>query len=145
MRIMAKDLFTKCRRVEKRIDAKIEERARIRALGERVTASYSSEPRGGSGPTSKVEIAAVRLVDLEGELTDAITRMVEYRRFVQKVADRLSDDRFRDLLTWRYINCWEWDKIAVAMGVDVKWTYKLHDRALEEAQAILDGMEIPHT
>ena len=56
MRIMAKDLFTKCRRVEKRIDAKIEERARSRALGERVTASYSSEPRGGSGPTSKVEI-----------------------------------------------------------------------------------------
>lgn len=143
MEIAAKTFFRGCLRIEKRITGKCDEIERVRLMAERVTASYSDEPRGGSGPTSQVANAVARYVDMERELQGDVDRMAEYKRFAQSVIAQLADDRYRDLLTWRYFSRWSWMRIAAAFDVDVKWVYKLHGRALVEAQYVLDASAIP--
>ena len=143
MQIDAKTFFRGCRRLDKRIDGKCDEIERVRLMAERVTASYSDEPRGGGGPTSRVANAVARYVDMERELQREADRLTEYRRYAQKVISQLRDDRHRDILNWRYFSGWGWSRIAAAFDVDEKWVYKLHGRALREAQGILDAAAIP--
>ena len=41
-------------------------------------------------------------------------------------------DRYRDILRWRYVNGWKWERIAKEMNYsDMKWLWNLHRRALE--------------
>lgn len=133
----AKDFFEKCRRLDQRINAKLEEAQRVRALACRTTTSYSDEPRGGSAPQSKVEIGALRLIELEEELNATIDEYVDHRREAQRVIDVLSDSRYRDVLSWRYFSFWSWDKIAEAMGCERMQVWRLHGRALQEANCVI--------
>lgn len=48
MQIDAKTFFRGCRRLDKRIDGKCDEIEHVRLMAERVTASYSDEPRGAA-------------------------------------------------------------------------------------------------
>jgi len=139
----AKAFFRLCRRLPRRMEAKAEEQERVRAMGERCTAAYSTEPRGGSGPTSKVENAAVRLADLSREIGAEADRLAEHYRIAVSIIARLADDRHRDILTWRYINGWGWERIMVAMEIESRWAHTLHSRALAEAQKIIDRTALP--
>jgi len=143
MQINAKTFFRGCRRLDRRIESKCDEVECIRVMAERVTPSYSDQPRAGGGPTSRVENAVTRYVDMERELDREVTRMSEYRWFAKKIIEQIPDDRLRDILNWRYFSGWSWLTIAAAFDVDEKWIYKLHGRALKEAQAILDNATIP--
>lgn len=143
MRIDAKTFFRGCLRLDQRVDGRCEEIARVRLMAERVTASYSDEPRGGSGPTSRVENAVVKYIDMETALQCEVARMASYRQFAQKIIAQIADDRHRDILTWRYFNDWRWCRIASALDVDERWVYKLHGRALWEAQRVMDATGIP--
>lgn len=143
MEIDAKKFFRACRRIDKRIEGKCDEIERVRLMAERVTASYSDEPRGGGGPTSRVENAVLRYIDMERELEREVDRMAAYRRYAKNVIEKLDDDRHRDILNLRYFSGWSWEKIAIAFDVDVKWAYKLHGRALGDARRILNEQALP--
>lgn len=139
-----KAFFDKCRRLDRRVDGKLDEAVRVRALAMNTTTNYSDQPRGGGDGSGPIERAVLRLVELEQEIADAINEMVDHRRAAQSIIDSLTDDRYRDLLSWRYFSSWSWDRIAEAMCCERMQVWRLHGRALLAANELLakDDMQM---
>lgn len=136
----AKAFFEACCHLDAQIDAKLEELERTKSLALRITQVYSTEPRGGSQMDRMAE--AVAKID---ELTDVINleavRLIERRSMMRRLIESLQDPCHRDVLTWRYRNRWSWARISEALGCKRMQTWRIHDRALDEAQLNLDGMD----
>ena len=116
----AKEYLRQLSRKDARINALIERQQRYRELAQRRTAVYRDIPGGGKN------------LDLEREIARRIDEYVDLTREIDAGIDSVGDDRYRDVLRYRYINEWSWERIAQEMHFDVKWLYKMHGRALQE-------------
>ena len=128
----AKEYLRQLSRKDARIKALLERQRRYRELAERRTAVYRDMPGGGKKRVSPVEEYAVKIVDLEREIGRRIDEYVDLTREIEAVIDKVGDDRYRDILRFRYVNGWSWERIAREMHYDVKWLYKMHGRALQK-------------
>ena len=60
------------------------------------------------------------------------------QRQLQTLIDSLPVPEYRTLLELRYLSGSKWEEIAEAMSMHVRWVYRMHGRALQAAQKILD-------
>lgn len=128
----AKEYLRQLSRKDARINALIERQQRYRELAERRTAVYRDTPGSGRRCSSSVEEYVVKIIDLEREIDRRIGEYVDLTREIEAAIDRVSDDRYRDILRYRYINGWSWERIAREMHYELRWIYRLHGRALRE-------------
>lgn len=133
-----KEFFETCRRIDHRINALIADRDRKRALACKMTAGYSDMPRSGAGPRSPFEDAIVKVMELEAELTAEIDQMTGHRDKAKEIIAAIPDNRYRDILTWRYFGGYKWDDIADMMGHERMWVWRLHGEALTAAKNIFE-------
>lgn len=127
----AKEFLSQYRTLNAKINAKLDEAAKIRALAERVT---PSEQGGGSGIVSdRVGRGAVRLADLEREIDQDIDRLMDLRAEIETAIENVEDERYRVILTERYLNGKKWCEVSKAVHIsDMNWLFKLHGRALKK-------------
>lgn len=118
-------------RTDRRIDAMLERRERYEALAMKRTTSLTGMP-GAKRTESSVEYFGCKLVDLTREIDRTVDEYVDLTRKIEREIDALTDDRHRDLLKWRYINAWPWERIAEEMHYDKRQVYRLHGDALQE-------------
>lgn len=111
------------------IEARLDE---VRERAERITGA----PDGGlglrvqSGRTSDpVGTAGAALADLRDELATRVMAEMQTIREAESMISRVMDPQLRDVLTWRYINCWPWWRVADAAGVSERWIYELREKA----------------
>lgn len=130
----AKEYLRQLARSNSRIDALIERQRRYRELAERRTAVYRDTPGGGRRCSSSVEEYAVKIIDLEREIDRRIDEYVDLTREIETAIDKVGDDRYRDILRYRYINGWRWEKIAQEMHYDRRQITRLHGLALLEIE-----------
>lgn len=128
----AKEYLRQLSRKDARIKALLERQRRYRELAERRTAVYRDTPGGGQRHVSPVEEYATKIIDLEREIVRRIDEYADLTREVEAAIDRIGDDRYRDVLRFRYINGWGWEKIAREMHYELRWLHYLHGRALQE-------------
>lgn len=114
-----------------RIEAMRERQRRYRELAQGSAAHLCNVPGGGQRQVSSVEEYAVRMIDLEREMERRIDEYVALTLKIETAIDRIEDGRLRDLLRWRYMNEWDWEKIAQALGYERRQTFRLHGKALE--------------
>lgn len=134
----AKEYLRQYRTLDAEINAKLEERAQIRALAERVT---PSEQGGGSGTVSdRVGRGAARLADLEREIDAEVDRLTELRDEIVAMIREVPDYNQRMVLRMRYINGWTWEKIAVSLDFSYQWVCVLHGRGLENFSKIFQEL-----
>lgn len=131
--------FTACRRVDMRINARLEERSRVMALATRCTPSYTGMPHAG-GVSNRVEDGVVRLDELERELSDEIDFYVRLRRLAHEVVRSIPDTRYQDILTLRYFNSYGWERVAEEMGYESNYIWRVHGYALLKAREALERM-----
>ena len=55
---------------------------------------------------------------------------VDLTRAIEAAISALGDPRFQDLLRWRYMDGWRWERIGRAMGYEQRQVYRLHALAL---------------
>ena len=80
---------------------------------------------------SRVETAALELVDLAAELGEEATALVQALREAEKLIGRLTDSRHRLVLSLRYLEGRGWADVARVMGyADVESAYRAHGWAL---------------
>lgn len=132
----AREYMRRLLRKSARIDALHERQRRYTTLAERMTASYSGMP-GGKRQASRVEEYACKAADLARELDRRIDDYVDLVREAEQLIAQLRDDRYRDVLTFRYLNGWRFPRVARAMGYDRKYTYRLHEQALRALEAFV--------
>ena len=114
-----------------RIEAMRERQRRYRELAQGSAAHLCNVPGGGQRQVSSVEEYAVRMIDLEREMERRIDEYAALTLKIETAIDRIEDGRLRDLLRWRYMNEWGWEKIAQALGYERRQAFRLHGKALE--------------
>lgn len=130
----AKEYLRQLLRRDARINALIERRQRYRELADVRGVAYGDVSGGGSRHGSAVEDCAVRIVELEREIDRRIDEYVDLVRQAEAAIDRVPDARCRDVLRYRYLSGWTWEKIAEQMHYDERWVRHLHGLALLQVE-----------
>lgn len=107
----------------------VREKEEWRSLAEKITPSYSFEPKTQS-VTSKVETGAENIVEIDKQLQEQIAKRVRLRLEIAKVIYALESEKYRYLLSSRYIDGKKWEQIALDMNYSVVQIWRMHGEAL---------------
>jgi DNA-directed RNA polymerase specialized sigma24 family protein len=122
-------------------------RAKIRHyqdIGYSITGGSMDSPVvSHSRGSSRVEAAAMGIFDATAELERQAAEFLTIVRKAEALIARIPQDRYRQILTLRYMAGWSFRSISDELRYqDEKSVYRAHGYALAEAQKILDKMTI---
>ena len=116
--------------LDREIERKLEEVARLRSKLTRVTEVFTAEPRGGGSIYGKTEEILAKIVDLEKEIDADVDRLVAVRDSIKSIIEAVEDDRERLLLQYRYLDGRTFEWIAAKMNYSWRQIHRLHSQAL---------------
>lgn len=135
----AKEYLTQVVRADRMIDNKLHEIQELRRMSVTITSVLKDDVvSGGGGSGDKVGVMVSKIIDMENELDREIDKLVDLKREVMSVIDQLETTKC-EILYKRYLQNKTWEKIAVETGYSYVWVCKLHGRALQDVERILDG------
>ena len=139
----AKDYFTRIRAAERELKLI---RAKIRHfqdIGYSITGgSLDSPVVSHSRGSSRVETAAMGIYEATKALLEQEKDYVSLITNAQDLVASVGKERYRQILTLRYMADWSWRSISDELGYhDPKSVYKAHGYALMAAQEIIDKRE----
>lgn len=126
----AKEYLQQARGMRVRIEALEERREYYHDLATKRTARYRDDPGGGTRRVGSVEEYACKIVDLEQTMSAQIDEYARLLAEIECVIDAVPDQRYRDLLRYRYLNGWSWNRIAWKMHYQVDSLFRMHTNAL---------------
>lgn len=106
------------------------------ALG--ITANMGGERVQSSGSKSKMADALNKCIDMEGEIDRAIDNLIDRKREVISMLEKLESPLEYNLLHMKYIQYKDLQEIADKYGKEYGWATTNHGRALTSLQEILD-------
>ena len=112
----------------------MDEVARWRSKLEKVTAVYSSEPKGGGSIYGKTADIMAKIVDLEQEINREIDELVELKTNIESTITSVENPQERLLLKYRYLDGKTFEWIAAEMHYHWQWIHRLHKRALTKLE-----------
>ena len=127
----AKEFLQQGWHIEQRIEKRKDERERLMAKLTSGVQQLSGMPRGGVHDWTDT---AIRIAELDKMLMADIDCLVTLKADICKAIDAVEDIRYRRLLELRYRNYESWEQIAVDMGYDIRWVYRLHGKALNQVK-----------
>ena len=124
----AKEFLRQARSVDRRVDEATERVDRLRAqLEAGRMSSVTGMPRGGAKDWTET---ADRLIELEQRVNAQVREMVRWKLAAIDAIDAVEEVRLREVLELYYIDGFTWEQVAQRMGVDLRWVYRLHGKAL---------------
>ena len=84
-------------------------------------------PRGGASDWTET---ADRLIELERRVNSRTRELVRWKLAAMDAIDMVEEANLREVLELYYIDGYTWEQVATRMGVDLRWVYRLHGRAL---------------
>ena len=135
----AKRYLMEYRTLIKRRDALLDELDRLREANQRATSRLTAVRLGGTGGHASFADGAIRVVDAEGALNVVILRLDACIAERLDVIERLTDERQKLVLTYRYINGWDWEQIGTELRYDKRQVFRFHGEALA---AVLKKMSL---
>ena len=124
----AKEFLRRVRTADRRIDEATERVERIRAkLEAGRMSSVTGMPRGGGKDWT---VTADSLIELERGVNARIRDMCRLKRLAMEAIDQVEEARLREVLELYYIDGMTWEQVAERMGLDLRWVFRLHGRAL---------------
>ena len=85
-------------------------------------------PRGGQTDWTDADIRLLELID---EVEAEKNALVDLRREIMAAIAGVADERYRELLEYRYVNGWTWQRVAEEMNYSKRQIYRLHEKAVE--------------
>ena len=137
----AKEYLEQARTLDMEINSKLEMVSSLRAMAERTTSALSRAVVSRSRDDHQMEETIAKIVDLEREVNEDIDRLVELKREIMGVIKKLDDPVDRYLLSMRYICGKDWEEIADAMNYHIRTIYKVHDRAIQKMENLLERIK----
>ena len=131
-----KEFLNQYRNAEETIQCKLEEIYLLRCLATSTTQVLDAD-RVQSSSQNKTELIVSKIVDMEREVDEEVDKLQEVKREVLKVINSVANTRLKDLLCYRYICGYTFEKIAVAMDKSYMHICRLHGQALNEVKEIL--------
>lgn len=109
----------------------VREKEEWRSIAEKITPSYSFEPKMQSA-VSKVETGAEHLIEIDEQLQRQIAKRVRLRLKIGEAIYSLPSEKYRYLLESRYIDGKKWEQIALDMNYSVMQIWRMHGEALNQ-------------
>ena len=136
-KLSAKDYLSQAYRIDQRINSKIEQVQSLRDLAEKATATLSDVPPSkGTRNIHRMEDVIAKMVDLESEINADLTHLINLKHEIVTVVKCVESPELQTLLELRYLCFKTWEQIAVELHFDLRWVHRLHNRALNEVDAI---------
>lgn len=129
-----KQYLNQVRNLDKRVNAKLDELSSLRALTEKVTASYSEKVQASTSDTFTSNVA--KIVDLEKEIDAEIDRLIRLRERITKEIDNMPSNIYSALLSSRYLEGKTWEDVAEMLHYDERQIFRIHENALKEFRRI---------
>lgn len=126
----SREYLTQLYRMETRLRSLRERSARYRDMATVITPRYDAQPSGSGGGESKPERYAIKVLELEEELRAWDADYAAAVREIERAVSALPDARYRDVLTYRYLNFWSWARIAREMHYSRDYIMQLHAAAM---------------
>jgi len=127
-----KTYLSQARYLDMRIKSKLQQIDSLNELATTCTSVLTGMPRNPSASTSRMADAVCKIVDLQNDINHDIDTLVDLKKEIMGVIKAVSNPEHQTLLEKRYLCFLSWEKIAVDMGYDLRYTHKLHIRALDE-------------
>ena len=142
----AKEFLQQVKMADTKINMKLEEMERTKALVLKVTSALRMDAASSSsGHGDKIGDSVSKIVDLEREINEAIDRYADVKREVSAVLDLVKDPNQLQVLHKRYFEFLTWEQIACDMGMTYRNVCYIHGRALQAVTEILkEGSKDAH-
>ena len=128
----AKEFLRQARDVDRRVDEAQERVDRLRARLEAGRLSrVTGMPRGGGADWTET---ADRLIELERVVNARTREWVRWKLDAIDAIRSVGEPRLAEVLELYYIDGLTWEQVAQRMGLDQRWVYRLHGRALLEVR-----------
>lgn len=114
-------------RIDTQINSKIEQIKSLRELAEKTSAALNGMP---SGNGNRTEDAIVKMVDLQHEVCDEVTELVNIKREIGRIINGVESPEYRTVLELRYMSFLKWEEIAVIMGYSMQRVFQIHKEAI---------------
>ena len=98
----AKEYLSQVRFIDRLVDSRLEQLARLKETATKATMTISDMPRSDSPDLQSMESTIVKMIDMEREINADIDRLVDLKREAQGVIDQLPDMDQRLILELRY-------------------------------------------
>lgn len=138
--LKAKQYLAQIEKLDAKIQNKMAEIEHWRAVALGITPSAEGERVQTSGSKQKMSDAIDRLVDIEKEIDRIVDDLVDTKQKIIRTIEQLSAIEY-DVLHKRYIQGMTFDEIGAVKGKSKSWATTIHGRALQSLQKILDERE----
>lgn len=129
------------KKIDLQIHNKLIEKQQWMDIAMGITASMEGERVQSSGSPSKMADAVGRCVDMEQEINSLVDKLVDIKKEVIAVIERLDSATEYDVLHRRYIQYQSLQEIADHYGYDYGWATTVHGRALKNVQMLMEQKE----
>lgn len=122
----AREWLNRGRRIDKEIEALLRERERLVTNLTSGTADLGSTPVSGTKDPHKFD----RLVELIAKIDERTDALYAIKCEIIEAIGKVSDTRYRAILTERYVEMRSFEQIAVDLNYSWRQTIRLHGAAL---------------
>ena len=126
----AKEYLGQAYLIDQRINSKLEQVMSLRTLATKATSTMTDMPHSASPNIRSMENTIGKMVDMENEINADIGALVDLKLEIVSAIKDVENPEYRTLLELRYLCFKPWEQIALEMGYDLRWLYRLHQRAL---------------
>lgn len=128
-------------KLDTQIQNKLIEKAQWMDVALSITAGVGGDRVQSSGVKSKMAEAVDKCVDMEAEINALVDLLIEKKREVISVIERVENPTEYNVLHMRYIQKMDLQEIADRYDREYTWATTCHGRALKSVQNILDARE----
>ena len=87
-------------------------------------------PHAENSSTSPMADIVTKIIDLQDEINSDIDKLVDLKREIVEVIKAVDCIEFQTILEKRYLCFMPWEQIALDMNYEMRYLYKVHNRAL---------------
>ena len=137
----AKKFLQQLEMIDLKIMNKLIEREQVRSIATGISASVGGDRVQSSGNGHKLEEAVIKLIDLESEIDALVDELIDTKRVVIGVIEKLDSPTEYNVLHKRYVQFQSLQDISDDYDRDYTWVTTTHGRALKNVQKIIDSLE----
>ena len=135
---MAYDYLSRAWWLDEEINTKLQRLDSLRASTDLITCYFAREKISSSRNDDAVQDHVLQIMEAEEELNRAIDRLIDLKKEIGEMINRISDIRVRLVLEKHYLCFLPWAQIADEMHYSLRWVRATHKAGLEAVQRMLE-------
>ena len=135
---MAYDYLSRAWWLDEEINTKLQQLESMRSSVDLVSGFFGREKITSSRNDDAVQAHVLRIMEAEEELDQAIDRLIDLKKEIGEMINRIGDIRVRLVLEKHYLCFLPWAQIAEEMHYSLRWVRATHKAGLEEVQRMLE-------